>query len=217
MQFDLHFALAILPDLLRGALVTAEATLGGMALALVIGLTLAVLGYVAPASIGTAVRAYVQFVRNTPLLVQLYCLFYLLPLSGVVLGAFATGVLGLGLHYGSYLVDVYRGGIDDIPSGQWEAARALGLTRRNAWRHVILPQAIPPLLPILANYLIAMFKESPLLAMITIPEMFGAGLQVMGATYRYNEPLTLIGLIFLGLSYTASLAVGRLEKHVGRR
>jgi polar amino acid transport system permease protein len=217
MQFDLHFALEILPDLLRGALVTAEATIGGMALALVIGLVLAIGGRVGPARLRSVIGAYVQFIRNTPLLVQLYFLFFVLPRAGIVFDAFTTGLIGLGLHYGAYLMEVYRGGIEDIPAGQWEAAHALGLSRRDTWLRIILPQAIPPLLPILANYLIAMFKETPLLAMITIPEMFGAALQVMGTTYRYNEPLTLVGLTFLALSYPAALAIKALEARLARR
>jgi polar amino acid transport system permease protein len=98
-----------------------------------------------------------------------------------------------------------------VPSGQWEASTALGLSPRHTWTRIVLPQAIPPMVPVLGNYLIGMFKDTPLLATITIPEMFGAAEQIAGVTYRYNEPYTLVGLIFLLLSYPASLAVRHLE------
>jgi polar amino acid transport system permease protein len=211
MKFDFHFALEILPLLLRGAVVTVEATFGGMALALVIGLLLAVGRMSKLRPIGILCLCYIQFMRNTPLLVQLYFVFYVLPLFGLTFDALATGIVGLGLNYSAYIAEVYRAGIEGVPSGQWEASTALGLSPRHTWTRIVLPQAIPPMVPVLGNYLIGMFKDTPLLATITIPEMFGAAEQIAGVTYRYNEPYTLVGLIFLLLSYPASLAVRHLE------
>jgi polar amino acid transport system permease protein len=211
MKFDFHFALEILPLLLRGAVVTIEATFGGMALALVIGLLLAVGRMSKLRLIGILCLCYIQFMRNTPLLVQLYFVFYVLPLFGLTFDALATGIVGLGLNYSAYIAEVYRAGIEGVPSGQWEASTALGLSPRHTWTRIVLPQAIPPMVPVLGNYLIGMFKDTPLLATITIPEMFGAAEQIAGVTYRYNEPYTLVGLIFLLLSYPASLAVRHLE------
>ena len=211
MHFDFHFALEILPALLRGAVVTIEATFGGMALALVGGLLLAVGRMSKLPLIPVLCLCYIQFMRNTPLLVQLYFVFYVLPLVGLTFDALATGIVGLGLNYSAYIAEVYRAGIEGVPSGQWEAAIALDISPRHTWTRIVLPQAIPPMVPVLGNYLIGMFKDTPLLATITIPEMFGAAEQVAGVTYRYNEPYTLVGLIFLMLSYPASLAVRRLE------
>ena len=211
MKFDFHFALEILPLLLRGAVVTIEATFGGMALALVIGLLLAVGRMSKLRPIRILCLCYIQFMRNTPLLVQLYFVFYVLPLFGLTFDALATGIVGLGLNYSAYIAEVYRAGIEGVPSGQWEASAALGLSPRHTWTRIVLPQAIPPMVPVLGNYLIGMFKDTPLLATITIPEMFGAAEQIAGVTYRYNEPYTLVGLIFLLLSYPASLAVRHLE------
>src|SRR5690606_29780824 len=105
------------------------------------------------------------------LLIQLYFLYYVLPTTGIVLSPMVTGVIGLGLHYSSYTAEVYRAGINAVPRGQWEAARSLHLNRWQTYRHVILPQAIPPMIPVLGNYLIAMFKDTPLLSAITIVEM----------------------------------------------
>jgi polar amino acid transport system permease protein len=109
---------------------------------------------------------------------------------------------------------VYRGGIDAVPHGQWEAAQSLGFRRRQTWFRIILPQAVPPIIPVLGNYVIGMFKETPLLAMITIPELLSAARQVTGMTYRYTEPYTMVALIFLTISYLTSLLFRRLERKV---
>ena len=102
------------------------------------------------------------------------------------------------------------------PRANGRRARALDFSPAQTWTRVILPQALPPMLPVLGNYLIGMFKDSPLLATITVPEMFAAAEHIAGETYRYNEPYTLVGLIFLCLSYPASLAVRQLEKRFGK-
>jgi polar amino acid transport system permease protein len=214
VDFDLGFALSILPDLLRGALVTLEATVLGFLAALAGGLLLAVVRRTRAAR---AALAYIEFVRDTPLLVQLYFIFYVLPFAGLTVGALACGVIGLGLNYSAYLAEVYRGGIDSVPTGQWEAARSLGLPRWIIWVRIVLPQALRPITPVLGNYLIGMFKETPLLATITVPEMFNAAMQVAGTTYRYNEPYTLVALIFLAMSYPASLLVRLAEARLRRR
>src|SRR5690606_13471664 len=100
------------------------------------------------------VAGFVEFVRSTPLLIQLYFLYYVLPDYGLSLSPFATGVIALGVHYACYTAEVYRAGIEAVPRGQWEAARALNLSPAATWRHVILPQAVPATLPMLGNYLI---------------------------------------------------------------
>jgi polar amino acid transport system permease protein len=163
---------------LRGAVVTAEATFGGMALAMAGGLLLALARRTGRGPLAAVARGYISAVRNTPLLVQLYFIFYVLPLAGLRFDALATGVVTLGLHYSAFLAEVYRAGIDAVPHGQWEAAQALGLSRSDTWRGIVLPQAIPPMVPVFGNFLIGMFKDTPLLATITIPEMFGAAEQM---------------------------------------
>jgi polar amino acid transport system permease protein len=216
MNFDVHLAVRILPLLLRGLLVTVEATLAGFVFALAGGLVLAP-GYRARSlAVRTVSRGIVEFLRNTPLLVQLYFLFYGLPLLGIRFSAMATGIFGLGVYYSAYIAEVYRGGVDAVPHGQWEAARSLGFSRGQTWWRIILPQAIPPVIPVLGNYLIGMFKETPLLAMITIPELLSAARQVTGMTYRYAEPYTMLALIFLAISYSTSLLFRSLERRLAR-
>jgi len=141
---------------------------------------------------------------------QLFFLFYVLPVTGVRFSPLATGVLGLGVHYAAYCAEVYRAGLDSVPRGQWEAALALNLGRWRTLRDVILPQAIPPIVPALGNYFVAMFKDTPLLSAITVVELLQASKIAGSATFRYTEPLTLVGLIFLALSLAAAWGVRRL-------
>ena len=211
MSFDLSYALTILPALLRATLVTLAATLGGMALALVVGLVCAMARMSRLRVVSWMASAYVQVVRTTPLLVQLYLLFYVLPHYGIVLNAFATGILGLGLHYGSYISEVYRAGIEGVPREQWEASIALGFSRSRTWAGVILPQAFRRIIPPLGNYLVSMFKATPYLATITVLELLGTALNLADHSFRYFEPITLVGLIFMALSYPSAFLIRRLE------
>ncbi|NUM52221.1 MAG: ectoine/hydroxyectoine ABC transporter permease subunit EhuD [Candidatus Hydrogenedentes bacterium] len=215
MKFEWTFAWNVLPELLMALRVTVFATVLGMALAAVLGLvwTIARRGSVAP--IALVARHIVEFVRSTPLLVQLYFLFYVAPEFGLAMSPLATGVLALGIHYSSYLSEVYRAGIDAVPKGQWEAARALNLCFADTWRLVIIPQALPPVLPAMGNYLIAMFKDTPMLSAITVLELLQTA-KIAGAEhFRYLEPLTLVGVLFLALSLGSAACVRWGERRLG--
>jgi polar amino acid transport system permease protein len=212
---NIDFARDILPDLLRGLVVTVKATLVGSALALTLGLALAILRRSGSPPVRWVTVAFIEFVRSTPLLVQLYFLFFVLPAWGVLLSGFQAGVLGLGVHYATYTSEVYRAGIEGVPRGQWEAATALNLPASRVWRSVILPQAIPRVLPALGNYVISMFKETPLLSTITVMEMMFVARDIGQRTFLYNVPITLVGLLFLAVSLPASYTVRRLERRYG--
>ncbi|MBC3193603.1 ectoine/hydroxyectoine ABC transporter permease subunit EhuD [Pseudonocardia sp. C8] len=211
--WDWGFAIEILPVLLGGLVTTVEITLLGSVLALVLGLVIAVLRRARIPVLDQLLWAFVEVVRSTPLLVQVFFLFFVLPGFGITLGAFTVGVLALGVHYATYTSEVYRAGIDAVPRGQWEAATALNLPRSRVWTAVILPQAVPRVLPALGNYVISMFKEVPMLLAIGVVELVNAGRQVGSETFRYVEPYTLAGLFFLLLSYPASMLVRRLERN----
>lgn len=212
--WDWAYALDILPDLLRGFVVTLQATVLGSVVALLLGLVIAFVRRVGPRPVTVPLRGFVEFVRSTPLLVQLFFLFYVLPQMGLTLGGLTAGVLGLGLHYATYTSEVYRAGIDGVPRGQWEAATALSLPTRRLWLAVVLPQAIRRVTPALGNYVISMFKEVPLLLGIGVPTMVGAAKEVGSESFRYLEPYTLCGVIFLLASYPTSILVRRLEKRL---
>ena len=149
----------------------------------------------------------VEFIRSTPLLIQIFFLFFVLPEFGIVLDAFTAGVLALGLHYGAYCSEVYRAGLEAVPRGQWEAATALNLDQLATFRDIILPQALPPVVPALGNYLVALFKETPLLSAIAVLELMQTAKILGSETFRYNEPITLVGLFFLAMSLVSAAGI----------
>ena len=215
--FDFEYALEILPSLLAATVVTFQATIGGFALALVGGLFLAMLRMSPWRWVRRITSGFVELVRSTPLLIQLFVAFYIvMPRLGLPSVALVAGILGLGIHYSTYFSEVYRAGITGVPRGQWEAATALNMTASQKWTRIILPQAIPPVIPALGNYLISMFKETPVLFVITVVELFATALQIAGKNYRFYEPIILVGMIFFALSYPASLLVRRLEARLAR-
>ena len=217
MDWDWQFAREITPILLQGLKVTLIATILGAAVAAVLGLVFALLRRSSNRVVARTAGFLVQFIRGTPLLVQLYFIFYVLPDIGIRLPALAAGVIGMGLHYATYAAEVYRGGIEAVARGQWEAARATNLTMSQTWTHVILPQALPPKIPALANNLLAMFKETPLLSAITVLEMMNQAKSVANSTYRYVEPMTLVGVFFLIISLISVAGLRWLDRRYGRR
>ncbi|CAG9223743.1 putative amino-acid ABC transporter permease protein y4tG [Paraburkholderia sabiae] len=212
MEWDWSFARQILPILLQGLEITVLATVLGAIVAAVVGMVFAILRLSPNRAVANTTTAVVSFIRGTPLLVQLYFVFYVLPDIGIKMPALAAGVLALGLHYGTYAAEVYRSGIENVPRGQWEAAKACNLNPAQTWQHIILPEAVPPMLPALANYLISMFKETPLLSAITVLELMNEAKIIANTDYRYLEPMTLVGVLFLCISLIAVAAVRLLEK-----
>ena len=216
MEWDWNFVWQIMPTMIEGVKITILATLLGAALAAVVGLLIAVLRRSPNPWVSRPVAFFAEFIRGTPLLVQLYFIFYVLPDIGILLPALLAGVIGLGLHYGTYTAEVYRAGIDNVPRGQWEAAKACNLSASQTWTRIIMPQAIPPMIPALANYFVAMFKETPLLSAITILELMNQAKSVANTYYRYIEPITLVGAFFLAISLVAVVLLRWLEHRYGR-
>lgn len=216
-MFDVSFLVSILPMLLEGLLVTLKATAGGFTLAMAVGLLVAMGNRSPHKAVRAACRIYIAILRCTPLLVQLYVAYYLLPRVGISFDALTTGIVALGLYTGAYLAEVFRAGIEAIPRGQWEAADALGLNQVTKWRKVVLPQVMPLVLPPLGNYLIGMFKETPLLAAITVLDVFGMANDIAGQSYRYTEPYTAAALMLLLISVGAAYLLRVLERRLVRR
>jgi polar amino acid transport system permease protein len=199
-----------------GLKVTAQITLFGAIVAFTLGLLLALLRRSKIQWVNTGARWFIQFVRSTPLLVQLFFLFYVLPTLplNIKLSALTAGILGLGVHYACYTAEVYRAGIDGVPPGQFEAATALNLPQVRTWTSVILPQALRRSLPALGNVLVAIFKESPQLSIITVLDVIGSAQELGAERFRYLEPLTVAGLFFLVLAIPASIMIRRLERRL---
>ena len=217
MEWDWNVAMDVMPRLAAGLVVTVQATFVGAFLAYVLGLFIAILKMSRLGLVRAVTYWTSEFIRRTPLLVQLYFLFYVLPDMGIFLSPFLAGVIGLGLHFSTYTSEVFRAGIENVPKGQWDASRALNYSPVQAWQHVILPQAIPPMIPPLANYLIVMFKETPLLAAITVVELFNAANIYSNSHYKYLEPMTLVGAFFLLVSVPSAIAAIKLERRFSTR
>ncbi len=217
IPWDWEFAREITPDLLRGLGVTIRATFAGITLAIVLGLVFAIARRSDLRVVSWPVAGVVEFVRSTPLLVQLYFLFFVLPNYGISMDAFTTGVFGLGVHYAAYTSEVYRAGIESVPRGQWEASTALGLGPRHTWLRIVLPQALPAVIPALGNYLISMFKDAPLLSAIAVVELLQEGKIICSRSFQCLEPYTIVGLLFLLVSVPSSILVRRLEGRLVRQ
>lgn len=213
VKWDWDFVWEIFPDLLDGLWVTVQATAVGIVIALALGLVLAVARRSTIKLISWPVAAVIEFIRSTPLLVQLFFLFYVMPQHfNVTLSPFATGALGLGIHYACYTSESYRAGIESVDRGQWEAATAMNLATTTTWTRIILPQAIPTVIPALGNYLVAMFKDAPLLSTITVIELLAAADRVQAITFRSTEAYTMAGVLFLAVSIPSAALVRYLER-----
>jgi len=210
------YTLEILPILAQAAIITIEATLISFVIALVLGLLLAVLRMSGPV-VGWFASAFVELVRSTPLLIQIFFIYFVLPRFGITLDAFTAGIIALSLHYGCYCSEVYRAGLEAVPRGQWEACTALNLSSWNTFKNIILPQAIPPIVPALGNYLVALFKDTPLLSAIAVAELVQTAKNMGSESFRYNEPMTIVGLTFLVLSLVSAAGIRWLELRLNRR
>ncbi|MET9426682.1 MULTISPECIES: ectoine/hydroxyectoine ABC transporter permease subunit EhuD [unclassified Streptomyces] len=214
MNWDWSAVADFMPRFWDGLLVTLQILVLGSLISFTLGLVWAA-GFRAPSRlVRWPVHAVTEFIRNTPLLVQLFFLFFVLPEWGVQFSALTTGTLAIGLHYSTYTAQVYRAGIDAVPAGQWEAATALSLPAHRTWLAVILPQALRRVAPALGNYVIAMLKDTPLLAGISVLELLQQSRLESAATFQYTEPLTVVGVAFILIAYPASLLVRALERRL---
>jgi polar amino acid transport system permease protein len=208
------FAIEILPNMLWATLNTILAAGIGYAIAAVVGL-LFLLGQRTPIKIINMInREIVEFIRSTPLLIQLFFVYFVLPQFGIILSAWVCGMITIGLHFGTYLSEVYRGALEGVPKTQWEACRALNFSTFYTYRKIVLPQAFPIAIPGMGNYLVGIFKDTPLLSTIGVAELFHAATAVGGYHYRYLEPYTIVGIIFLTLSIPAAIWIRKIEKNV---
>jgi polar amino acid transport system permease protein len=208
------FAIEILPNMLWATLNTILAAGIGYAIAAIMGLIF-LLGQRTPIKIVNIInREIVEFIRSTPLLIQLFFVYFVLPQFGITLSAWVCGMITIGLHFGTYLSEVYRGALEGVPRTQWEACRALNFSTFYTYRKIVLPQAFPIAIPGMGNYLVGIFKDTPLLSTIGVAELFHAATAVGGYHYRYLEPYTIVGIIFLTLSIPAAIWIRKIEKNV---
>jgi len=197
-----------LPLLLQGALVTLEISLFSMAIAIGVGLLMAVLRVFGPTLVAWPVIAFIEIVRGTPLLIQLFIIFYGLPSIGIRFSPLWAAVIGLGINYAAYEAENYRAGIQSIPRGQLDAALALGLTRIQTIRKIVLPQAIRLVIPPVTNDFIALLKDSSLVSVITMVELTKMYGQLAATNYDYIG----IGLLTAAIYFLLGLPIARLSR-----
>jgi polar amino acid transport system substrate-binding protein len=201
------------PLLLIGAPMTLLISLLGMGVAIVIGLAVALIYLYAPRPASWLARGYVELFRGTPLLIQLYLIFYGLPNIGLRLSPLVAAVVGLGLNYGAYEAENYRAGIEAIPRGQMEAALSLGMTRAQSLRHVIVPQAMRLVIPPVTNDFIALFKDSSIVSVITMVELTKVYGQLASTYYDYIGA----GILTAAIYFLMGLPFVRLARWVEKR
>jgi len=198
-----------------GLVMTFQITIVSMTFALILGL-IAGLGRTATNSFFNILASlYVEVIRGIPLLAQLFWIYYAMS-RFIRLGPQVSAVLGLTICYGAYIGETFRGGIQSIPKGQMEAARALGLTRAQAMRHVIIPQAVRVILPPVGNEFIAMLKDSSLVSVLAISDMLRRGREYASRTFAYFETYTLVALVYLLVTLIFSRVVYYIEHGMSR-
>ena len=215
MELDFSPVWAGWTDILHGALVTVEVTAAALVLGCVLGLLVGI-GRLNPRRcfIYSICTVYVTFIRGTPLLVQLFLLFFGLPQFDILLPAFVCGVLGLGVYSGAYVSEIVRGAIQSVDRGQMEAARSIGMSSAQSMRAIILPQAVVRMIPPLGNEFIALIKNSALVSLLTIHDLMHEGQKIISVSYRSLEVYLAIALVYLVLTSAASYLLHRLERNI---
>lgn len=207
---------SLVPLLWAGLIFTIPLTLLAFALGLSLGLLTAIARLFGPKPLVMIARFYVWVIRGTPLLVQLFVIFYGLPSLGILLDAFPAALIGFTLNVGAYSSEIVRAAISSVPRGQWEAAYSIGMSWSQAMRRTVLPQATRVAVPPLSNTFISLVKDTSLAAAITVPELFQTAQRIVATTY---EPLILYieaALIYLAMSSVLSALQVRLEKRFAR-
>jgi len=211
------FTIEILPRLIVATGNTLLAAGLGYAIAVVLGLVFALAQRTPSRALTFVVREAIEFIRSTPLVLQIFFVFYVGPQFGLRLSPWTAGMIAIGLHYASYLSEVYRGGLDSVPKGQWEAATSLNLSTARTYFRVVIPQALPPSLAGMGNYLVGIFKDTPMLSVIGVAELMHTATAIGSETYRFLEPYTLVGLIFLAISLPTAAGIRVFERWVRRK
>jgi polar amino acid transport system permease protein len=214
MYFSLQDVFNFLPSLLQGAVITIAVSLLAFALALLFGLIFGIARMSRVAPVRGAAACYIQFIRGTPLLLQLFFIYYVLPYVGIVLTPFVSGVLGLTMNYAAYMAEVFRSGIQAIPKGQWEAGSSAGMSRALLMRRIILPQAIRIIVPALGNFFVSIFKDSALVSVITLRDQMFSGQLLASATYKHFEIFTMVAVIYFLISYPTAKLVEWVEAKI---
>jgi His/Glu/Gln/Arg/opine family amino acid ABC transporter permease subunit len=200
------------PPLLLGAVTTVIITLASLAIAIILGLALALIQRARILWLNWIIAAYIEVFRNTPVLAQLFIIYFGLPYLGYKIPSFFAAIIGLGLNGGAVLAEVFRSGIAAIHAGQREAAAAVGMTPWMAMRHIILPQTWRITLPPIGNYAIALFKETAVVSAIAAPEIMFYARNLVTSTFETAFIYLLVALLYFALAFPMARLVDRLER-----
>ena len=216
-RFSWEVIVASLPQIGVGILGTLELASISISMGIAIGIIGVALHFGRSAALRRLVQAYVEVMRNTPMLVQLYFIFYGLPILGIRLNSFATALVALSVYCGAYVLEILRAGVEGVGRGQIDAARALGLTESVVFRSIVLPQALRASLPALGGQVIVMLKISSLASVIGAVELTYVVVDVVAATYRSFEMYAVAGLAYLAMTLMVSavfrVAESRMRSH----
>lgn len=213
-MLNLQLIYSNLPYLFQGASISLWVTLWSVVLGIVIGLVVA-LGRLSSFRILRFIStAYVEFIRGTPLLVQIFLVYFALPQFGIKLPPIPAGILAIGVNSGAYTAEIFRAGIQSIDRGQSEAAKSQGMTYWQTMRYVILPQAFRRIIPPLGNEFVTLIKDSSLVAVISVHELtYRAGL-VAARTYQYFSMYIATAIVYFVLTFALSKLLGLLERRL---
>ena len=200
------------PALLEGLKITVELTFIVIVISLILGIFVALARLSKNRVLRSVTGFYVDFMRATPLLLQLIYIYFVLPTVGIRLDPFVAAVVGLSLNYAAYLSEVYRSGIQAIPRGQLDAAAALGMRPSLTMRRIVLPQAIRIVIPTLGNYFVALFKDTSLASALTLQELLFSGQIIISRTYDYFTIYSMVLFMYFLVGYPALIFVRYLEK-----
>jgi polar amino acid transport system permease protein len=201
-----------LPGLLEGALITVEITIGGSILAVIMAFVAAVGKMYGPRPVRWLAVGYIEVFRGTSALVQLFWLFFVLPHFGILLEPMTVAILALGLNVGAYGAEVVRGAIGSVHRGQWEAATALNMTRMEALRRIIVPQAIVRMIPPWGNLFIELMKATSLVSLITIGDLAFKAQQMNATTFRTVEIFTIVLVFYLAIASIITVGMRAIEE-----
>jgi His/Glu/Gln/Arg/opine family amino acid ABC transporter permease subunit len=217
VNLDLNYTWEALPRLLQGAVITIEVSLAAMAVSLILATALTILQASGNKIAISFVRAYLSYVRGTPLLIQIFVIFYIVPHIGFEIGPISAGIAALGLASAAFTSEIMRGGLAAIPKGQFEAAESLGLSKIAVWGKVILPQIFSLILPPLLNEFTLVIKGTPLISVITVVELMRIAQQIYNENYRPFEVLLGVALIFFVLNFVLTRIVAVLESRASAK
>ena len=213
MDYFEYLAIAI-PKLGEGLLITLKVAFVSLGLGMLIGIPAAFARVYGPKWLRWIVTAFIEILRGTPVLVQLFLVYYGLPQFGVVFSAFTSAYIALGLNSGAYQTEYFRGAIQAISSGQMMAARSIGMTRMQAIKHVIMPQALRLAIPAWSNEMVSMIKISSILYLIAVPEMMTVAKELFARYYNPFQTYITVGIVYLIIIGVITLLLNHLEKRL---